>query len=485
MSALSFDVAVIGAGFSGAALTIQLLERMPAGSRVALIGTPGEIGSGLAYRPESPDLVLNVRANRMSLHADDEEDFVRWLAERSKGGRPLFRGMLGQLYVSRSAYGNYVRDTLLRAIEQARHRVAVTVIPGRAIAMARSEDEFRIELADGETIIAASAALCLGNMPSAFPLRLDAIVPAALNRLIADPWNDPRMAAIDPDARVLFIGTGLTMFDQALLRERAGHRGGMSALSRHGLLPAAQPRSAVRPVAIDLPAGNPRLSVLFRTVVGAARAAGGDWRAVIDGLRPASQEMWQRLSPAGKRRFLRHVEAYWSVHRHRMAPAVGEKITAMHDDGRLDVVAGRLVAVRRTGEALTVTLRRRGSAEVEEQAFDWIVNCTGPGRYASLAGEPLVARMVDRGLARPDRLRLSLDVSREGALIGRNREVAANLFALGPLARGRFFEITAAREIRAQAGEVAERLAALKLAQTFPRGLPRNRGVHPHQPLTT
>ncbi|WP_051380313.1 hypothetical protein [Bradyrhizobium sp. WSM1743] len=56
-------------------------------------------------------------------------------------------------------------------------------------------------------------------------------------------------------------------------------------------------------------------------------AEGGDWRGVIDGLRPYTQRLWRELSPISKRRFLEHARAWWDVHRHRMAPELEGRIT--------------------------------------------------------------------------------------------------------------------------------------------------------------
>jgi uncharacterized NAD(P)/FAD-binding protein YdhS len=281
------------------------------------------------------------------------------------------------------------------------------------------------------------------------------------------------MAQIAPDARLLFVGTGLTMVDQVMSRRHAGHRGPMIAISRHGLLPAAQPVTSATPVAPDLPANNGRLSVLFHAIVAAARLAereGGDWRAVIDGLRPVTQQLWQRLSPASRRRFLRHAEAYWSVHRHRMAPEIAVEIARLRATGDLALLAGRIDRIGASGHGLGIVVRPRGRTYTEALAADWVINCTGPGRMAAPASSALLANLLAHGLARADGLRLGLDVSRQGEVIGRGRYATTNLYALGAAGRARFLEITAAREIRDQATAIARRIAAAKRVELFPRG---------------
>src|SRR3546814_20182950 len=86
------------------------------------------------------------------------------------------------------------------------------------------------------------------------------------------------------------------------------------------------------------------MTVLLRDIrreIAAAEREGGDWRMVIDALRPVTQSLWQGLPVAEKRRFLRHLRSWWDVHRHRMAPEVAAVVQNAMDRGQLVVRAGR------------------------------------------------------------------------------------------------------------------------------------------------
>ena len=135
-------------------------------------------------------------------------------------------------------------------------------------------------------------------------------------------------------------------------------------------------------------------------MIAAARAedtAGRDWRAIIDGLRPVTQDLWRRLDHADRRRFCRHLECVWSVVRHRMAPSIEAEINAARKSGRLAVRAGRIVAVKRTQRGVTVGLQARGGRTVELAGFDWMINCSGTGRIAVNAVEPPLQQLVSQG----------------------------------------------------------------------------------------
>src|SRR5262249_14927684 len=158
-----------------------------------------------------------------------------------------------------------------------------------------------VGIAGGRHFQARALALCLGNGQPDFPFDLSSLSGAVRDHLIADPWSDYRTRTILPDQRVLLIGTGLTMRDQALALEGAGHTARLTAISRHGFLPGAHLPIRTEPCSIGLPRGKVSLRHLVRLVIDAARdevAAGRDWRSVVDGLRPHNQELWQRLDAA-------------------------------------------------------------------------------------------------------------------------------------------------------------------------------------------
>lgn len=478
----SVDVAIVGAGYTGAALAIELAGRLPPGSRIALIGPAGSFGRGIAYGTADPDHRLNVPAGRMSLFADDPDDFVRWLARRPDAG-PRGLDELRAAFASRTAYGRYVADRLAEAEGRAGARVAIVRIEDRAIDIAGGRHGYRLELAETPPIRAARLALCLGNAPCGLPVPPTAVERAIRDRIVLDPWSEPGLSAVAPDEDALFVGTGLTMIDQVLTLERRGHRGRILAVSRRGLLPNGHSGPRPAPVDPQVPPEADLRSLVhaLRARAAAVTAAGGDWQAVVDGLRPLTQALWHGLGPVDRRRFLRHVAPYWSVLRHRMAPEVAARVTRLRQAGRLEVIAGRVLGLeaavgggggpgtadggRAAGPGpeagsrrIRAQLRRRGRSEAETRLVDRVVNCAGLDRAAVAACDPLIGALVAAGLARPDPLGLGLDVDGASRLVQRDG-TTGTAYALGPLTVGRFWEIVAVPDIRVQCRDVAAALA--------------------------
>ena len=60
-----YDVVVVGAGFSAIAMACNLIEALPAGASIAIIGDNPGFGRGTAYRTELHLHRLNVPAARL------------------------------------------------------------------------------------------------------------------------------------------------------------------------------------------------------------------------------------------------------------------------------------------------------------------------------------------------------------------------------------------------------------------------------------
>jgi uncharacterized NAD(P)/FAD-binding protein YdhS len=194
-----------------------------------------------------------------------------------------------------------------------------------------------------------------------------------------------------------------------------------------------------------------------------AEGLGGDWRSVVDGLRPHTQALWASLSEPERSRLHRHALRYWEVHRHRMAPEVAERIGALRRTGNLHVTAGRVLSVTPARGSAEVLIHRRGVAGVGAPArfvirAGAVIRATGPTERLSAAGDPLLDGLFRTGQARPGPLGLGLDVDGDGRLIGDDGEPSAVLWAIGPLRRGALLETTAVPEIRVQAAALARLL---------------------------
>ncbi|MFM9105819.1 MAG: FAD/NAD(P)-binding protein [Chloroflexota bacterium] len=448
-------IAIIGAGATGATLAIEMCRRLPAGEEVLLIGDAGRPGAGLAYGAARPEHLLNVVAGGLSIDPAHPDDFADWLLARKLPGVRLDDAL--QRFVPRLWFGEYLADRLDEAAAGGPGRPRVTVVTGRAVSLIPVHDGWRIGLADGGEVAAAQAALCLGNFPGRLPLAGERIAPGVADRIIHDPWRDPRLKEIRPGDDVLALGAGLTMVDLALTREALGHHGRIVAVSRNGLLPAAHVSPRQTPIAPEGLRGGESLAEVMR--VARTAAAAHPWRQVVDGLRPVTQAIWTGWSERERRRFQRWLATPWGVARHRMAPEVDARIAGAVVAGRLGVGAARLerLGLAADGRIAAETRLRGGGTDI--LAVDWVVNCSGPDRDLRRQDDPLLRWLLASGVARTDALRLGLDSDDADRIIDAAGDAWPDLYALGPMTMGRLWEIVAMPDIRVQAQRVADRMA--------------------------
>ena len=423
-------VAIVGGGYSGTMLAAQLARR---GISSLLIEGGRRAGLGTAFSTEEPAHVLNVRAEGMSAWPEDPGHFAR------VSGDP--RG-----FAERRLFGRYLRDILDEAVASGH----VELVPSRVMAAASGPEGWTLKLEDGRTVTAQAVALAIGNQP---PESLG-IAAAAESRFINNPWNEEAKAAVREAAAsggdVLLVGTGLTMIDAVLSLGAEGHQGRIVALSRRGQIPKAHADFEAAPVdESEVPSGD--VLALWRWL--RRRSGEVGWRAAVDSLRPHSQALWQSLGVEQQRRFLRHARPWWDVHRHRIAPEVARQVHDLVAEGRMEIVAGRIGAIRAIDDGLEVEIRRRsGSAETRRFAF--AINCTGPLGAIERTSDAMLRGLLDDGLVRADPLGLGLDVDQRSRVAGSER-----LWALGPLTKGRYWEIVAVPDIRGQAAAVADDIA--------------------------
>ncbi len=424
-------IAILGGGYSGAMVLVNLLRTCPERDFKAYLIDPGTPARGLAYSTPHECHLLNVPAFNMSALEDDPDHFRRWA------------GLDALAFAPRKLYGQYLSE-LLDEATTGRHEQVEHLAERVHAVRPQPDGTLRVELGSGRILAVDQAVLAVGN----FLHRVDG----------RDPWgNEPPPTRGD----VLVVGTGLTMVDLCLQLEERGFTGRILALSRHGRLPASH-RLGLSPLE-DLPIWRQdTLRNLFRTVRKAAEAAerrqAGGWRTVIDSLRASTASLWQGFSDADKGRFLRHVAGLWDTRRHRMAPEVSRKIERMRCQGRLVVMAGRLLEHH---DGLAV-FQPRGTNSRCTLPVEAVYNCTGLDMNLRTCSDPLVRQLREDGVIRPDARGLGLETDSQGRVLG---TAWPHLLALGNLRKGQLWESTAVPELRGQALKVARSLAGPPLEE--------------------
>jgi uncharacterized NAD(P)/FAD-binding protein YdhS len=454
-------VVIVGGGASGALVAMKLL-RGGAPMQVIVLEPRPVLGRGLAYSTRCSRHLMNVPARGLSVVEGDPGDFERWL--RMNWSPEADAGT----FAPRALYASYIGELLAAHVEKAEPCVTVKHVRAAAVNLKRfSEpdglaDGWRVELGDGSGLTAQAVVLATGNNPPSEAGLADDLRES--RHYFPSAWSPGALDGLDPEAAVLLVGSGLTAVDAALALDAAGHRGNIYVVSRRGLLSRAHsPSSARSTVDTWRPQPSSCLRDLLDQVRERARVQQGrangaydtGWRRVIEALRPDTPLLWQSLSETERRRFLRHLRPFWEVHRHRMAPQVGDRIESLLSAGRLLVVAARISRVTSDPTDAIVEIRMRRTGAAARLKVARVINCTGAETNYRRLKARLWVNLLASGVVDSGPLDMGLRTSDDGELISADGQVWPDLFTLGPSRIGQLWETTAIPEIRTQASSVA------------------------------
>ena len=451
-------VVIVGGGASGTLTAIQLLRRGGPWLAVTVVEPRAALGLGVAFGTPDPWHRLNVPAVTMSGLIEDPDHFWRWA------------GVPHDWFPDRATFGRYLgallaeaRDGSAVAFEHVRSRVTAidaAVPPGDAIGVA---------LEVGAAMAADAVVVATGNELPAVPAFLRDVAASGDPRFVRDPWAGAALEAVMPGETVLIVGTGHTAMDLAASVIRGRGAGRVVAVSRHGELPRTHEepwRPAPRPplfTPADLASwGDPLAEAAARI-----RAHPDGWRQGLDSLRPIHRDLWLALDAPTRRRFVTELRRDWEIHRSRVSAGVGRDIEAWVAVGTLAIVAAGIRSVASVPDGL----------RVETEAGTWTVAhvllATGPDESSSAS--PILAGLVESGVARPGSMDLGIDVDVSTfRLLDPDGGTPRPVYALGPLIRGSVWETIAVSEIRVEAAAIATDILASLQAD--------DAQLHPHEP---
>ena len=444
----STDILIIGGGFSGTALAANLANLAP--SLRVMVAERAPLGEfGVAYRTQCYNHILNVPAGGMSAFPDRPNDFVDWAIKQGEDLNP-------KTFAPRALYARYLNGLL-----EASKKVAdIQICHCEATDLSRAEGGWNCTFKDGRIVNANTVVLAFGNSLPILPLELKPL--EGHPSLVLDPWAVIPKMRLSECQRVGIVGTGLTAVDVILSLEAQGFVGHYDLISRHGLLPACHKSGYASLDSDHIPPPTNsvrRLLKEFRKSAAWAVAHGSDWRALFDAIRPNVADYWKELDPTQRSRFLRHLRAFWDIHRHRSPAESDQVVQDLVEHRRLSIVKGRLASSMANGKSAVVSVKPRCGDEEMSFSWDLIFNCTGSPSQIKKWSSPLMEALLSEGLAQVDATQMGLLCDDHGSIADSDGKLQSSLYALGMLRRGQLWESTAVPDLRRQALSLAELIA--------------------------
>ncbi|HYD19807.1 MAG TPA: FAD/NAD(P)-binding protein [Patescibacteria group bacterium] len=439
-----YNFAIIGGGFSGLATLANIVRDAQKNLSIAVISRDKRGVFGPAYSTPRPEHLLNVPAGNMGVFSDNPGHFHAWLVAQGETAGP------GE-YLPRATYGRYLQSVLDETLALARDKgIRVDWFEGEVDAVEDHAEYIAIRSGD-EFLAALSVVLAVGN---ALKGR------AETGPITERPWQFDFSSLSPAQKNIALIGSGLTAADVIISILDSGWQGnihcysGSAALPQSHLIPYdASQRQAPEPGGIL----SQRLSQVLRAMRAHIRASGRDWRYVVDGLRPLTQDIWRSLSETDRSRLVKKYFTLWNIHRHRYAPQIGERIDNALKTGQLTMIAARVKDAVKESGGIRLALDR--PAATSDTVYDIVFRCAGVDYR--IDNNPLLKKMVEAGLLKTTSDGYGIRAS-DNLLAYRDRP--CEIYVIGAPLFGALFETTAVPELRAQAKVISSALLADSIA---------------------
>ena len=444
-------IAVIGFGFSGLMVTAQLVTRLPAQSTIYIIADDLS-AHGMAYATTDTQHLLNVPVARMSAWPDQPDHLLHWLnspdAALAKQQLKLTENYGVGDFIPRALYAKYLDGIWLTTQQEASERHCFLKLVETTATRIDHDKELAVLTARGDAIAVDDMVLACGNETKTIYPQLKS------SHIIQSPWKKESLEGAQHwQSPVLLLGSGLTAIDTILSLRAKGYAGEIIAMSRNGRWPAPHASSSheFQFNAEELLA-QPSLSALLHYVRQHIKKL-GEWRPVIDALRPHTKVLWQKLSARDQARFLARVLSLWNVRRHRMAPQIAATLESEMAQGTLRLLAAENINVTEQQEALHVNMQTKK----ETQAFSpsRLINCTGSELRIARSTNTLLKQALAEQIIEPHANGIGMAVDKNLRAWG---AAHPHLHVIGSWMTGQWLESTAVPELRVQAEEIAQKL---------------------------
>lgn len=462
-----YDLTIIGAGFCGSILLANIVKKANFSFKIAVIDKSSIKAKGVAYSTEDPSHLLNVRAARMGAFEEDPEHFYQWLIDHETEWRildPSFNNlkMDPQGYLPRKIYGAYLEslwnETLTTAVKK---NIQVSILTQEAVDLEILPNNNQlITLKDGNKVESKFSTLAIGVLPNKDFFD----VASPVENYIPDIWNAKTVHFLpntSQNKKIVIIGSGLTMLDAVTTLLKKGYEGAIFVISREAKIPETH-KAFVKHHHIFIDMQNPPKTALellkkIRAEVARVTHKGGNWRSVIDSLRPITISLWMGLPLQEKKKIKRSLFSLWNRHRHRVPPDYLNKIDIKRNQGKFTLIKGSVQSVHLSDNGNLTVIYKNNSKNLNTLDADYVINCSGPNFNVNASTSLFIRNLLKNKVIQSNPLDWGIVVSPTYEVIGSN----SRLFTIGQILIGERFESIAVPELREQCSELAESMLTM------------------------
>jgi len=480
---------VIGGGFSGIALTSQLIDKFQvfrestsdaADMTITIVDPKKQMGGNTFNRYH----VSVPMANPIGvLGLEHEGDFVDYINHHPAEWRQIApelpydekTGFDPTAFVTHNQYGFYLRERLqdlMNAHNGTDSHVTVKIKSGaEALDGWMQDSHAHIRLSNGEILQGDAIVLATGNVE---PKPLPGLGGTKGYYNLDDRGLAPEN--VNETDHTVLIGTGNGAHFAVFSALVNGYKGRFTLASNNGLTPqVAGPTSrpyqrqvlTVEKLEAQYAAGKDitakQLKNLFLRERVTAEKNGYSWREVVDSLIPDTNRIWGLLSRQEKLNFVNNYGFFWGHARFRIPQEhhdlitrlQNEKVTA--DDGseqpRLQIRGG-VFSVSPSEAGGFDVLIDSGRETYDVVHTDKIINNTGPsGKIEHMSS---IMKAFERRQLVAQHPLGGVECDEQMHLLGTNTTDPIRLYGIGPILKGEIYESITVPAIRSLAGPLSD-----------------------------
>lgn len=464
------SVVIIGGGFSGTMLAVNFIKKIAAKKnfQITIIEKTGAFAAGVAFSTNDPFHFLNVQANKMGAFRNEPDHFFKWIQENQDKWRFQIPELVVQpeSYLPRRLYAIYLESLFEQAKKEAKNKgIELLCLTREVIDVTPTRDSrLLLQLKDSPSIT-TDAMILATSLPPFRGIEVSSDVPKSA--FIENIWNPPHdsifvlsnLSHLDPLSRIVIIGSGLTMVDAVVSLIRKEFKGEIFVVSKEGLPPEPHHDGVLPIISSPInPKDSPKRVVelvrLIRNEIVKAKEKGGNWRSVIDSLRPITVSLWTKLPIEEKKRFIRHLFSFWNRIRHRIPPESYKIMQRCQESGQLHFISEYVRSVQKSNHRLCVM----GNSDIEA---DYVLNCSGAHKDINKVQNQLLQNLLKSGLIQSHELKMGIVVDDHYKVVGKDD---LPIYALGQLLIGQRMESVAVPELREQCSCIVDEiLSRMKL----------------------
>jgi uncharacterized NAD(P)/FAD-binding protein YdhS len=441
-------IAIIGFGFSGTVFFLNLIKlNLPKNLNIIIFEkedlNSSNINLGPAFSTFCDHYILNVNAHNMSAYLEDKDDFVNFLEKQYPEIYTQIIQDNHNAFVPRKIYGKYLKEIRKRTLEIASLKQINYKIINQEVASIKKESQKLIIITKEKNFkvdkIILATSLKQAELPFFLPSR----------NFIKNLWSNEHFDFHNQDlpknlrdrnSVITLIGSGLSAIDVIIGLVKKNFSGKIIAISRRGNFSKkhlSKPNLLIQPL---LNVDDARLGILHMNLKirkFLKQNPHFDLRNIITSIRPIIKELWSNLDDKNKQRFLKFLP-YWNIFRHLAPSSSIDIIDNLIKNGRIKIKKGSIDRVDVKGSKIIIYNKN------DHFETDYLVNCLGFEMRAKKY--PLFYSMIKNNLLKQDLI-----------MAKSNNQ---NIFLLAALNIAQDFEITSVPDIRVQAQDLANKIAA-------------------------